>query len=204
MVLNEVKLNMVYAEYIRGEVGFNDVYQAAKRIRGINEGKVRGIANCDESDATELFDEAFMKLTLGPEVPDFERALNVRLKRRRIDLLRRMQTRAIIESYDEILDLAVEEGTAIPDSFQSSHNLEREVLMKEADHRQVIDSFVNDPTQVDTVTTLIVTEFSEHQSITALAKALGLHHEVVKRKLRKLSRRYDANRFGDYRDYLSA
>lgn len=73
---------------------------------------------------------------------------------------------------------------------------------KEADQRQLIDFLVNDPVKVDTVTTLIVTEFSKYPSITALAKALGLHHEVVKRKLLALSRKYDANRFGDIRDYL--
>lgn len=76
---------------------------------------------------------------------------------------------------------------------------------KEADQRQLIDFLLdraNDP-----VTTLIVTKYAELQngtmSITALAKALGLHHELVKRKLRALSRYYDANRFGDYHDYLA-
>lgn len=83
-------------------------------------------------------------------------------------------------------------------------NLEDYALRKkEADQRQLIDSLVNDPSQVDPITTLIVAEFPKYKSITALAKALGLHHEVVKRKLTSLSRRYDANRFGDVRDYLA-
>lgn len=74
---------------------------------------------------------------------------------------------------------------------------------KEADQRQLIDFLANDPSQVDRETRLIVSQFSQYESITALAKALGMHHEFVKRKLRKLSTRYDANRFGDYRDYLA-
>ncbi|MFF2886694.1 hypothetical protein [Paenibacillus sp. NPDC057967] len=202
--MSDVKLNMVYKAYINDEVGFSDVYRAANRIREINRDKIISFALGDEADAVELFDDTLMKLTLGPEVPDFERSLNVRLRRRRIDLLRRKTSKEATESYEAILESTVEEGTAIPDSFQSSHNLEHEVLMKEADHRQVIDSLVNDPTQVDPVTTLIVTEFPKYKTVTALAKALGLHHEDIKRKLRRLSRRYDANRFGDYYEYLSA
>lgn len=86
------------------------------------------------------------------------------------------------------------------------YNLEQTVLdrlhrKKEADKRQLIDFLLESTT--DSVTTAIVTNFPRYKSITALAKALGLHHEVVKRKLRALSRLYDANRFGDYHDYLA-
>ncbi|MFD1267558.1 hypothetical protein [Paenibacillus motobuensis] len=74
---------------------------------------------------------------------------------------------------------------------------------KEIDQLQLIDFLVNDPTQVDRETILIVSQFSQYASITALSKALGMHHEYVKRKLRRLSRRYDSNRFGDYSEYLA-
>lgn len=73
---------------------------------------------------------------------------------------------------------------------------------KRADQRQLIDSLC-DPRQVDYDTTRIVSMFPQYESITALAKALGLHHETVSRKLKRLSRRYDANRFGDLREYLA-
>ena len=72
----------------------------------------------------------------------------------------------------------------------------------ERDQRQLI-SFLTDPSKVDAETTAIVSNFHRHKSITALGKALGLHHQTVKRKLRKLSRNYDPNIFGNYRDYLA-
>ena len=73
---------------------------------------------------------------------------------------------------------------------------------KEADQRQLID-FLCDPTQVDYDTTLIVSSFREvnadgslrYDSVGALAKALGLHPEIVRRRLHRLSRRYDASRY---------
>ncbi|GAA0840637.1 hypothetical protein GCM10008915_36600 [Bifidobacterium pullorum subsp. gallinarum] len=86
-------------------------------------------------------------------------------------------------------------------------NVEKEALLfadkKEADQRELIDFLVNDPSQVDHDTTRIVSQFYKYSSIAALAKALGMHHEVVKRKLRRLSGRYDANRFGDINEYLA-
>lgn len=89
----------------------------------------------------------------------------------------------------------------IPDDY----NLEDCILnKKEADKRQLISFLLesakiqNDPTM-----TAIIEEFPRYKSITALGKALGLHHEVVKRKLRGLSRYYDANRFGEVNDYLA-
>lgn len=72
-----------------------------------------------------------------------------------------------------------------------------------ADQRQLID-FLLDQTQVDNVTTAIVTNLPKYRSPRALAKALGLDHKKVDRRLRKLARNYDAELFGDYRDYLYA
>ncbi|MCY1105818.1 sigma factor [Shouchella clausii] len=72
-----------------------------------------------------------------------------------------------------------------------------------ADQRQLIDSLC-DPRQVDNVTTAIVTNFSRYDSIRALAKALNIDHKLASRRLRKLARNYDAELFGDYRDYLYA
>lgn len=86
-------------------------------------------------------------------------------------------------------------------------NVEEEALFyankKKADQLELIDFLITDPRQADCDTTRIVSQFSNYNSIAALSKALGIHHEVVKRKLRKLSRRYDANRFGDVYEYLA-
>ncbi|WP_068616504.1 sigma factor [Paenibacillus tuaregi] len=76
---------------------------------------------------------------------------------------------------------------------------------KEADQRQLIDFLIHSGPP-DATTTAIVEAFKTapaSASDTAIAKSIGIHHETVKRKLRKLSRRYDANRFGDLNEYLA-
>lgn len=72
-----------------------------------------------------------------------------------------------------------------------------------ADQRQLIDSLCDHP-KVDDVTTEIVTNFPKYRTPNALAKALGLDFNQVDRRLRKLARNYDAEKFGDFRDYLYA
>ncbi len=126
------------------------------------------------------------------------------LKKRAVDVLRFKEgnyhrRRGFLDS-----TASTDETDAPKFEVVANETVEDEVLkIKEADQRQLIDFLVNnDPSQVDPETRLIVSEFSQYPSITALAKALGLHHEVVKRKLRKLARNYDSSRFGDYRDYL--
>lgn len=76
---------------------------------------------------------------------------------------------------------------------------------KKADQRQLID-FLLQSGVPDATTTVIVEAIllaPASASDTAIAKSIGIHHETVKRKLRKLARRYDANRFGDINEYLA-
>lgn len=82
-------------------------------------------------------------------------------------------------------------------------NYERIPDTTEADQRQLIDYLCDHP-KVDNVTTTIVTNFPKYRAPNALAKALGLDFNQVDRRLRKLARNYDAELFGDYRDYLYA
>jgi DNA-directed RNA polymerase specialized sigma24 family protein len=74
---------------------------------------------------------------------------------------------------------------------------------KEADQRQLIDSFLNG---ADAKTTAIVKAFLTHPnpSVTAIAKVLGMHHQQVIRALEKLAGKFDSKQHGDYRDYLFA
>ncbi|MBJ6364203.1 sigma-70 family RNA polymerase sigma factor [Paenibacillus sp. GCM10012307] len=137
-------------------------------------------------------------------IATFETYLTTSLKREAINLSKSRYARfyAIVnfEQYSSNKDDEDAPTSEIADEVI----IENEVIKKkEADQRQLIDFLVTkDPSQVDPETIDIISRFSQYPSITALAKALGLHHEVVKRKLRRLARNYDANRFGDYRDYL--
>jgi DNA-directed RNA polymerase specialized sigma subunit len=76
---------------------------------------------------------------------------------------------------------------------------------KKADQISLIDFFQRS-CKTDATTTAIVEAFllaPASASPNAISKSIGLHHETVKRKLTALSRRYDANRFGDISDYLA-
>lgn len=162
--------------------------------------------DADVHDLCAVYDDILLKVLnlLETSPGDFISLLNSSIKRAKISLLRKSISRRRF--------ILVEEGErgdsdAPTFEFASDYNLEDHVIdlvdkKKEADKRQLID-FLLQSAKTDSVTMAVVTNFPRYKSITALAKALGLHHEVVKRKLRRLSRHYDANRFGDIRDHLA-
>lgn len=206
LLLRITKLNGVYVSYIKGETDFTALYEKTRTLRNINRSIVVTYRGFDESDAMELFDDVMLSLINGDVVPDFEQALNVRLKRRRIDLLRKTKRRLYEKSLNEIVDAAEDEGAATPGILRSEFDTEYEVFRKkEADHRQVIDSLIQDGNPDATTTAIVEAMLHAPPSATRneIAKSIGIHHEVVKRKLTALSRKYDVNRFGDYRDYLA-
>jgi DNA-directed RNA polymerase specialized sigma24 family protein len=124
--------------------------------------------------------------------------LNTRFRQKAIDIMRGKNG-----SYYRKVELKESDMDAPTFEVADEFNVEDHVLQKrERDQRQLI-SFLTDPAKVDSVTTAIVTNFEKYKSITALAKALGLHHSVVKRKIERLAKNYDPSQFGDYRDYLA-
>jgi RNA polymerase sigma factor (sigma-70 family) len=97
--------------------------------------------------------------------------------------------------------------SSITDNVTAEDEYFRRRHRKKADQRQLID-FLKTPDsgEPDTTTIALVEAYllaPLDASETAIAKSLGLHHVTADRKLRKLSRRYDANRFGDVNDYLA-
>ncbi|WP_434750200.1 hypothetical protein [Paenibacillus amylolyticus] len=193
------------------EETFNELYREARNVFSrAHRTRVIRSGYGDEHDADEIFDTAVLKLTRSPkhldleyEQWDFGRMLSTALKNGMLNHIKS------VRKYHNLCILGTEstgDEDAPTSEVRDEYNLEEEVLSqlrkKEDDQRQLIVS-LTDPTQVDHDTTLIVSQFPQHDSITALAKALGMHHEFVKRKLRKLSRGYDANRFGDINEYLA-
>lgn len=91
------------------------------------------------------------------------------------------------------------DGSTAEDEFFRRRN------KKKIDQRQLIDFLVqsgpSDPSTIALVEAFLLAP--SDATDTSIAKSIGIHHETAKRKLRKLSRRYDANRFGDVRDYLA-
>ncbi|MGF9711679.1 hypothetical protein [Paenibacillus naphthalenovorans] len=207
-MVNNVKLNNLVQQYQMSKQAetFREIYLLIS-----NEWKswVRRDVRRTLSDAhrvLEIYHEALLKAI---EIYNKEKGNFIKLLQRCVTYLRsREQRDNLVRMRREEISLTVRtsDEDAPTSEVASEYNLEDHIhKKKEADQRQLIDFLLdraNDP-----VTTLIVTKFREDEfgkmSITALAKALGLHHEVVKRKLRALSRHYDANRFGDIADYLA-
>lgn len=206
--MTNVKLNMLHVQYLgcedarsRNDV-FAEIYALTKRARDINRSQVTTSGYGDEADAQTIFDDVIVKMLRDSRITDFERTLNRRLKTKRIDLLRgtsRRRTRQC--SLEELI-----EGAPTPATLQVS-GIDKEVFhrKKETDQRQLID-FLLRSAKTDATTTTIVEAFliaPLSASPNAIAKSIGLHHETVNRKLLSLGRRYDANRFGDRREYLA-
>lgn len=147
---------------------------------------------------------------------DFERYFNRAIKLERANLYNRQRRRMKREWLESDLGYAeeyeVSDDTLSPlemavnnamleDNSAATEFIKRSSRKTKADQRQLIDFLVRNS---DASTTAIVEAFPRHKSITALGKALGLHHMQVKRKLEMLACNFDSKQFGDYRDYLVA
>ncbi|MOA10496.1 hypothetical protein D3C78_1303870 [compost metagenome] len=196
------KLNRTASNYLitQDAAAFNELYEEATALfRKMNRVRITRSGYGNDNDADTLLDSVIFRLVRRNKVAsNFGSLLLISIKNAQLDFFkvekrRRQRFRLTIDSDAPTLEV-VDEETVESQFYRSK---------KEADQLQLIDSLVNDPSQVDYETQLIVSQFSQYDSITALSKALGMHHEFVKRKLRRLSQRYDADRFGDYRDYLA-
>lgn len=162
----------------------------------------------DEHDAEESFDEAVMKLASRDDIENFGEALSAALKIKRVfvergNVRREKRYQVTVDKTEEQDDGSHTAMCVLTDGVSTEDVVILNLTQKkDAQKRQLLSSLC-DPAKVDHDTTLIVSQFSQHNSITALAKALGMHHESVKRKLLRLSRGYDANRFGDVQEYLA-
>ena len=162
----------------------------------------------DSSTMYALYQDALMSAIAkwDSALGDFANYLNRWINRAKSNLqrtnLRRMrnlpQYTAIAEREDEDAPTSDIEDE---DYKLEDHVYERMHKKKEADKIALIDSLLESVT--DSVTITVVTNFPRYKSVNDLAKGLGIHHETVKRKLTALSRRFDANRFGDITDYLA-
>ncbi|MEC0328743.1 sigma factor [Paenibacillus macerans] len=93
----------------------------------------------------------------------------------------------------------------VPDEETTEDGYFRRRYKKKADQRQLID-FLLHSGNPDATTIAVVEAYlaaPPSASDTAIAESIGIHHMSAKRSLRKLSRYYDANRFGDISDYLA-
>lgn len=203
------KLNSLYVRYrVDNDQGtFRELYDGLSEHWRKHRSIVLRSGKGDANDALTIFDTVLMRLTQKDNVQDFLRTLMTSLKNARLDFYKmklrhdsKLEWDQLGEERDE------EEGAPTPIILKSEVTPEDEFLSKkkEADQRQLIDFFRS--TKTDATTTAIVEAIlgaKPDVKDSVIAKSLGLHHEIFKRKLRKLSHQFDANRFGEVRDYLA-
>jgi DNA-directed RNA polymerase specialized sigma24 family protein len=190
-----LKLNRLAALYRRtqDQVVFSEIYEELRDQRLKNERVVKRSGYGDADDALGVFHEAIMRV-LRSDFDDFGKSLAVSLRNARIDFFRK--TRRERERYPMQDDYKDEEGAAIPaiELVGTEATIVEDAVhkKKEADKRELTD-FLLESAKIlkdHSVTTAIVKEFRSPQfeSVNAIGKSLGIHHEVVKRKVKRLSR----------------
>ncbi|OAJ75130.1 hypothetical protein AYJ08_05800 [Brevibacillus sp. SKDU10] len=206
------KLNKLATSYkqSKDQKVFNELY---REILPLWNQRKKGDARrtrVDEDTIIEMYEDALLKTleAFVVEKGEFLHLLNQRISQRRIDLYRSEAIRKAREQLTWFDDGCANTLERMSDEFDPNYqsSIEEKILVgkKERDKRELVSHLIESAkTLSDEVTVKILTEFSKYSSPNKLAKALGLHHETVNRKLRRISRLYDANRFGDINDYLA-
>lgn len=204
-MLDNEKLNNLAKLYAdtRSNDAFSDLYAAI-----LPEFKRRwSRPGIDPHDCEEAFHVALQELTRNwrEENGDFLKMMNIRYKSRLTDRMRKSKRRSDNEySIDVPTDDDADKVAALYEDKREDTELT--VIKKMTDHGlQSVISHLLHPAKSDIATTVIVAalQFTPFTTPNALGKAAGLNHEVVRRKLRALSRNYDASRFGDIHDYIA-
>jgi len=154
-----------------------------------------------ESDVQAMYDDTLLRVIESFDEQDglgnFCSMLDKSIKNAKKDLLKAEMRRRKREC------LMTDDEDAATSEIADDYHLENDVvdrLKRKRDQRQLISFLIAD---VDDLTQRIVEHFPNYESITALGKALGLHHSVITRKLSRLARKYDRHRFGNISDYLA-
>lgn len=207
-------LVLLYKEN-KSELTFNEIYAIISDKYFGKEAQIAKRLSIDELELIALQDDKLIEAINAYDASkgDFEKYYSVALangrKRvgKRAGKLRERETS--IASYgDEPDDVTFDRIRLQYDTEAATEGVPIDEILaikKEEDQRQLILSLVQN---VDFSTTVIVREILSDRSLkrdinaTAIAKVAKIDRSRIKRKLHRLRKNYDSNRFGDYRDYL--
>jgi DNA-directed RNA polymerase specialized sigma24 family protein len=203
------QLNDLVIEYqkTKDESIFNQIYEIVSE-KWVNLHFIGKSLLSDEHEATALYEDTLIRcIERFNGTGDFMNYYKAGLRKSRANLFNKYRRRfKVIVPMEENIDKSDDSDDSIAATIENVPDLyttEELALQKtEADQRQLIDFLLSG---ADATTTAIVEAFLAHPkpTPTAIGKALGLHHSVVKRKLERLATKFDAKQFGDYRDYLA-
>jgi DNA-directed RNA polymerase specialized sigma24 family protein len=166
----------------------------------------------DHHDVREMYDMKLWRLldTYDPSKGNFQHALNRAIRYGLIDIIRKTKTRYSIEFYEPSY---FDEGDAENDSpsfFDKVMNIDDlpnaeavaiEKLQKERDQRRLVAILYE---RADDYTRRCITAYLIGGSYEEAAKLLGTcNRSTVFRRIKRLSRHFNADKMGDFRDYFT-
>lgn len=198
--MGDEKLNTLAKQYRAGnESAFNELYEMldAGWFKKQREQDIHRYPN-EKHEVNAMYDDLLLN-TLEGFREDFASYLKVSLKHGRRRLRRRIRGREFNEKSLE--ELEEEAGAPTPEELTSPNPFEYVAEKEKArNQRQLISELA---ARADDFTQTVVNLFPGYNSMNALAKALGVHHSKVSRSINRMSRRYDANRYGKIHDLLT-
>lgn len=159
--------------------------------------------NLDEHDVASVADWKLFEIVRKFDSPfsEFKKQLNTAIKFGCIDLMRKdmnilemSETSLSEEENANFFDTIIREREPSAEEFAIEH------IQKSHDQLQLIVALTE---SADEMTRQSLSAFEKSNSYNAAAKLLGITDKTVKKNIRKLSRNYDGNRFGEYRDFFT-
>ncbi|RAU96800.1 hypothetical protein [Paenibacillus sp. YN15] len=198
------QLNSLVVRYQNGDKAvFGDIYEALAPMRNGWLAKASGRYLDDKATRLASFDDTLCDslCRYNPDIGRFVGFLADNLRRANAKGYRnRNRKKLTCEVPDDPIYSDDDDGMTLLDTIADANPLPEEVVQKKRDHRQVISILLADQSAE-------VKRIAEHRPMyktdNALAKALGVHHTVVKRTWSKIVARYDANRYGPISEYLA-
>ncbi|RAV03048.1 hypothetical protein [Paenibacillus sp. YN15] len=178
---------------------FGTVYALTSRLRSFHAYKVRSSSLGDDNDALTLFDDTLLNVLQRPVTEGFSAYLSGALRYARASFIRKkMRDRSRAYTFADDFDIPPE---------PLIDRTTPEVLYLDAERKKraasVCAALLTDPASgLSPRMTAIIADLPNHRTINRLADANGIHHSYIFRSLEKLSRRYDAKRYGDIRDII--
>lgn len=185
---------------------FTDIHRLASVKWKYFLGKLSAKYNLDEHTVSSV---AHFKLyeavvAYDDSKGDFANLLSKMIRNGCVDEIRKDSDRQRVEDSINKYEKPNEDDNEVSKLDQIAHaNAEEEIIehiQKSHDQHQLIVALTK---TADEMTRQSLSAFAESDSYNAAAKLLGITDKTVKKHIRKLSRNYDGNRFGDYHDFFT-
>lgn len=178
----------------RSQAAFATIYDATAKLRKSNDYQVCRSRLGDSNDALALFDDVLLNVLKAAHVTTgFIPYLCKSLRNERMSFFNaktKHRSRHVSADDDVLIDHTTPEGL-----YLAAEQKKRASTL--------VNALLTDPSSgVSPQMIAVIADLPKYRTVNQLAIANGIHHTSVLRSLTKLSRRFNANCFGDIRDII--